>query len=215
MSSDKKTILIFKIKYNVDSASNTTIRYIEVEFIADDKTKVVDIFPFFNDALRITENETVSCTRFCRFIRNSIRITAIDDFPLLLFLKLNEFDFDDINVEYCFGGIGVGEYVNDKIKLFMPSSEKNHQHSPHIHVSIKGNDVVVFNLEPIRIRNGNITWRTKYSRKEKKNIEKCLEDNKDKFVCFYNDLAKGRVPEPVEFYYNNSLCILKQENKTL
>lgn len=209
--------LIFKINHTGGSTGNTIIRYVEAEYLATDKTKICDLFPFFDEIVKTRQDEIDSCARFCRFKVDNKRVTAIDDFGALLFLELNGIDVDDIQIDYCYAGIGAGEYINDKMKIYIPSSEKNHLERPHIHISnCKGNNSVVFSLIDISILAGRENWGNYFTRKERKNVIECLTENQKEFTSFYNDLSKGNVPKPVKFKYGNNgkTYYLMQDNKT-
>lgn len=209
--------LIFHIDHTGGSTGNETIRYVVTEFFADDSTKIKDLFPFFDKVVQTKDLEKTTCTRFCHFIARDKKIIAIDDFNLLLFLELNEIDFNSITINYCYGGIGGSEYINDKLKFYIPSSEKNHLESPHIHISnCKGDNSVVLYLSSLDIRDGNENWNRHFTRKEKKNIMKCLKTYQKEFIEFYNELSKRNVPKPVEFRFgdSNKTYCLYQSNDT-
>ena len=209
--------LIFNINHTGGSTGNETIKFVVAEYLANEKTVIEDLFPFFDDVVKTLEKEKTTCKRFCHFDINGIKITAIDDFNLLLFIKLNNIDKKNVNVDYCYGGVGGSEYINDKLKIYIPSSEKNHLESPHIHVSnCKGDNVVVFYLSSLEIRDGKDNWDKYFSRKEKKQIINCLEKYQNQFIDFYNDLSKGIVPHPVEFLYGDDekIHVLRQDNDT-
>lgn len=209
--------LIINVDHTGGSTGNETIRFVEVEFFADNNTKVKDLFPFLDSIVQTKDLEKTTCTRFCHFMIQNTKVTAIDDFNLLLFLELNNIDFDKIRIDYCYAGTGGSEYINDKLKFFIPSSEKNHLDSPHIHISnCKGDNAVVFYLSSLNIRDGKDNWDRYFTKKEKKSIIKCLRIYQKKFTIFYNELSKGIVPSPVEFTFDNSrkTYVLSQSNDT-
>ena len=196
--------LVFDLNYIDEYDGNKVIRNVKEEFETTENTIIEDLFPFFDNALGIDPEISKSCTRFCYFFIGNKKYSVVSDFNLILFVKLNNLDSKNIRVNIGFGGIGGSDHINDKLVIFIPSSEKNHKERPHIHVSnCKGENAVVFSLIDNAILAGKDNWKKYFTRKEKKNILNCISKYRVRFSEYYNTISKGLIPDPVKYTYGN------------
>ncbi len=121
-------------------------------------------------------------------------ITLVQDYP----------EQKEIVIEY--GGIGATANIDRKYIIQIRGDEKKHLSSPHLHFSTdKG---VTFVSLPIRSKAHEVRpfkesvkiW-NKYKHKDRREIQKTISENCQKFLRLYNDIMGGVEPEPVEFMF--------------
>lgn len=192
--------------------------FIRDEYILHFKCKknnvFLDLYEFIDKELNI-EDSSSEYTRFAHIFVNGNLVTPIDNFQVIKFIEINGLDFNDFKIEYSYGGIGGGEYLNDKLKIEIRASEKNHNESAYIHISnCKGNNQVVFSLFDLKIIEGFNNWKKTFNRKEKKEVEKMLKKYQNEFLTFYKTQLLGIVPKAVEFEYDGRYQCLSYNNET-
>lgn len=178
----------------------------------DDGKTFGEVYEIIEKSLHL---DTSSVTRVPKVYVDGLLKEPIDGFVIRDFLQANDIADSTIIFDIQYGGIGASESLDGPLKIEIRSAEDCHKCTPHAHITDKSiNGTVSIKLDDCSILEGREDWE-RFSRKDKRDIERLLSEYRLEFIEFYNQpVLKGSVPDPVDFVFRgkrHTLCYKQVE----